>query len=126
MIFLTKPIMYGMAGLLLLAGLWISYQSLRTAKLETKVAEAATALVEARDALRGCATSLNAVNAQTELAQQEAAQQARRAEDAEQRAEKSRKAYTAAQTRIEVDIERAKRNPDCRRMLEQNVCATLR
>ncbi len=63
----------------------------------------------------------------TETAEREASAKAevRRAKDAAARAEQAAKKFQAELSTIERDIASAKRNPTCRKALEERVCAAL-
>jgi hypothetical protein len=65
------------------------------------------------------------IDAETAETARLAAERVRAAEEAAKRAVKAEAALRAEMGEIERDIAKAKRDPDCRRMMEARVCALL-
>ncbi|MGQ4661329.1 hypothetical protein [Lysobacter sp. F6437] len=84
------------------------------------------AMITARDQLRGCATSLNFANDQALRNQELAEQEAERADAEVKQALKDAIAYARRLGELEGEIEAAKADPDCRRVLESTTCSVLR
>ena len=88
--------------------------------------DASEALIEARDQLRGCATSLNFANEQALVNQRQARQAQEEAASAVVAAQEAGKVYARELGELEAELEAAKADPDCRRVLESATCAVLR
>ena len=95
------------------------------ADLQGNLKDAAAALTDARDSLRGCSTSLNAVNAQAEQEIEDAQLAAKEAAEAVAEAEQDAHTYRTRLQEMERDLAKAKRDPDCREALEATSCAAL-
>lgn len=100
-----------------------SVQSGRDAKA---MAKKDRALSEAASALRASSAILREVDAQTQAMAREAAEQVKAAKQAEARAAEGAKALRSELAGINADIAKAKRDPDCKRMMEVRTCALLR
>ena len=90
------------------------------------LADASEALVEARDQLRGCATSLNFANDQALVNAEQARKAQQEAAAAVVAAQEAGKVYARRLGEIEAELEAAKADPDCRRVLESMTCSVLR
>lgn len=110
---------------LLLAATFVGGCNHGKAKSAQVIADKDIALLKASGQLQDASNALNTVNAQTRFQQELAAAQARQAAAAVAQAERERNALRDRLGDIDSDIEAAKRDPDCRRALEAQVCAAL-
>lgn len=83
-------------------------------------------LLVASTALRGAADALNVVNSETKAVETAAAVQAKQAEAAVAAAKDRAKDLRAQLAKAEADLEHAKREPNCRLLLETPSCAAFR
>lgn len=84
------------------------------------------ALVRASTALQQAADTLKAIDRATGEAEARAEEAARQADAAVDRAAKAEKTYQQRLAAEQAAIDRAKRDPDCRKLLETKSCAVLR
>lgn len=88
-----------------------------------KAAQDETARHKAQSAI--LVQRINDIDAETAEVARQAADRVKAAEEAATRAVKAETALRAEIGEIERDIAKAKRDPDCRRMMEAKVCALL-
>lgn len=91
-----------------------------------EVADAEARIAVAERALGDFATTFNEVNAQYARDRLAAERQAERAAEAVERADRRADQYRETLGGVRAEIEEAKRDPDCRAILEQTTCAVLR
>lgn len=89
------------------------------------LADASEALIEARDQLRGCATSLTFANDQALVNAEQARQAQQEAAAAVVAAQEAGKGYAFKLGKLEEELEAARADPNCRKMLETQSCAAL-
>ena len=113
-----------LALLLVLGGRSCGAESTRKQYADDLTA-ASEALTEAKDQLRGCATSLTWANEQVIENKRRADEQAVRAAEAVEEALRAGERYARELGKVDAELEAAKADPDCRRMLEMPACAAL-
>lgn len=87
--------------------------------------KSADALIEARDQLRGCATSLNFANDQSLHNAELAAEAKQEAEAAVAVSIENGKNYARRLGELEAEVEAAKADPVCKEILERTSCALV-
>lgn len=92
----------------------------------TALERAGLALERAHDQLAAAAAALRSVSAETDAALERAAEKQRQADFAKERAEMAAADYKRQRDAIDAEMDRAKADPDCRRLLETTSCAALR
>lgn len=92
---------------------------------QAKLQKAATALREASAALSASAVALNEADALARAAMHAAEVQAKLAEAAVEGAERDAEVYADQLADIERELVVAKRDPDCKQLLEVTSCAAL-
>lgn len=88
--------------------------------------KAAAALRDAGAALEASAIALNEADALAKAAQHAALVHAKLAEEAVEGAQRDAEVYADQLAGIERELERAKRDPDCKQLLEMKSCAVFR
>ncbi|SDW94491.1 hypothetical protein [Lysobacter enzymogenes] len=122
---------WGAAGLLVLVLVLIGRGcGARTAQAtvfakDRALLSAGAELRRAQYALSAAAGALRQVDQAAAQAQEAAAERQRQADFAKERALMAAAALKSQMTGIAADLDRAKRDPDCRRLLEATSCASL-
>lgn len=101
-------------------------RSIEKNKVAETIAAKNAALVRASNALQQAADTMKAIDKATDEAEAKAEEEARKADAAVDRAAKAERAYQERLAADSVAIDRAKRDPDCRKLLETESCAVLR
>ena len=101
-------------------------RSIEKNKAAGAIAAKNAALVRASTALQQAADTLKAIDRATGEAEARAKEAARQADAAVDRAAKAEKTYQQRLAAEQAAIDRAKRDPDCRKLLETKSCAVLR
>lgn len=95
------------------------------ARKNTALERAGLALERAHDQLGLAAAALRAVSKETDAALERAAERQRQADFAKERAAMAAAEYKRQRDAIDAELDRAKTDPDCKRLLETESCAAL-
>lgn len=117
-----REIGLAVAGLLILA---LVLQSCRASHYSDKVDDLTASLATARGGLASCAVALAEVNAVTDEAKAAAARAERAGQQAAQAAVQAAREAEARERDARRALEEARKDPDCREVLEATICPAV-